>query len=110
MSTTLWNLYDTSSHYDSRRKAEEQVLRNILADTRSTALEADQNQMTVPEYTAKLNREIALLQSGRNTFDDDHPVKLQFSEIWAVLRTYNRDFTDVYNGFVTALPDSEERY
>jgi len=104
VSTTLWNLFDTSSHYDSRRKAEEQVLRNILADPRSTALEAEHQKMTVTEYTAQLNQEIALLQSGGNTFDDEHPVKLQFGEIWAVLRTYNRDFTDVYNGFVSRYP------
>ena len=104
VSTTLWNLYDTQSHYDTRRKTEEKLRRDILSDPKQITFEANLKRMTVPEYTAQLNREIALLQSGGNTFDDEHPVKLKFGEIWAVLRTYNHDFTDVYNDVVSTYP------
>ena len=60
--------------------------------------------MTVDEYRAMLTHEISLLQSGKNLFDEEHPVKLRFDQIWPVLRTYNRDFTDVYTGFVSRYP------
>lgn len=104
VATTLWHLYNTDSHYAARRLTEESVRRDILSDPESTAFEANVRKMTVDEYRALMNREISLLQSGQNLFDDEHPVKLKFDEIWPVLRTYNRDFTDVYNGFVLRYP------
>ena len=107
ISATLWNIYNTDSHYDTRRKSEENIRRDILNDPAKIAFEADREQITVAEYRDKLTREIGLLQSGQNLFDEDHPVKLRFDQIWPVLRTYNRDFTDVYTGLVSTYPDQK---
>ena len=104
VSATLWNLYNTDTHYADQRKGEEKDRREILNNPADTAFEAKLRKMTVDEYRALLNREISLLQSGITFRDEEHPVKLTFNEIWPVLRTFNRDFTDVYNGFVTRYP------
>jgi hypothetical protein len=103
-SAVLWNMYSTDTHYADKRKTEEKIRRDILSDPAKIAIEADQWHMTADEYRAQVTREIGLLQSGNNIFDDEHPVKLKFDQIWPVLRTYNRDFTDVYTGFVSRYP------
>ena len=104
VATTLWNLYDTDKHYESERNSQEERLRSILDDPAKTAEEADVKGISVEEYRAGINREIGILQSGDTSFDTNHPVKLQFGELWQVLRTYNRDFTDVYAGLVSRYP------
>jgi hypothetical protein len=104
VATTLWHLYNTDSHYTARRLTEESVRRDILDDPGTTAFEANLQKMTVEEYRAMLTHEISLLQSGKNLFDEEHPVKLRFDQLWPVLRTYNRDFTDVYSGLVSRYP------
>ncbi len=103
-SAVLWNMYSTDTHYADKRKTEEKIRRDILSDPASVASEANLKGITVDEYRAQVTREIGLLQSGNNIFDDEHPVKLKFDQIWLVLRIYNRDFTDVYNGFVSRYP------
>ncbi len=105
VSATLWNLYNTDSHYADRRKTEEKIRRDILANPGQVAFDADLAHMTPGDYRAQVTREIDLLQAGNNLFEEEHPVKLRFDQIWPVLRTYNRDFTDVYTGFVTRYPD-----
>ncbi len=104
VSSTLWNLYATDLHYTTRRLTEENIRKDIVANPEVLASRAHQESMTVAEYRDQLNHEIDLLRSGQNTFDEDHPVKLRFEQIWTVLRTYNRDFTDVYTGLVAAIP------
>ena len=106
-SAVLWSMYSTDTHYADKRKLEEKIRRDILSDPAKTAFEADQCHKTVDEYRAQVTREISLLQSGTTIFDDEHPVKLRFDQIWPVLRTYNRDFTDVYNGFVSRYPNQK---
>lgn len=104
VSTTLWNIYNTDTHYEIDRRIAEKERRDILSDPVSTAFEANLRNMTVDEYRAQVTREISLLQSGNNLFDNEHPVKLKLEEIWPVLRIYNRDFTDVYKGLVSRYP------
>jgi hypothetical protein len=104
VSTALWNMYNTDQHYVNQRKMEERIRRDRLLNPASIAFEANLRHMTADEYRAQLTREIDLLQSGTNLFDDKHPVKLRFDQVWPVLRTYNSDFTAVYEGFVSRYP------
>jgi hypothetical protein len=104
VSTALWNMYNTDRHYENQRKMEERIRRDRLSNPASIAFEANLRHMTADDYQAQLTREIGLLQSGTNLFDDEHLVKLRFDQIWPVLRTYNSDFTAVYEGFVSRYP------
>jgi hypothetical protein len=104
VSSTLWSLYDTDSHYERERKSREKELRDILSDPAKVAFEADLKGITAGEYRAQVTREIGLLQSGNNIFLSENPVRLRFDELWPVLRTYQQDFAGVHDSLVSRYP------
>ena len=70
--------------------------------------EANLEGITVDEYRAQVTREIGLLQSGKNIFLSENPVRLRFDELWPVLRTYQQDFTAVHDGLVSRYPAKKD--
>jgi hypothetical protein len=104
VSTTLWSLYDTDTHYRAERQDRERYLRADLGDPETVARGAAERGLTEAAYGEELSRQIALLQSGQNTFLSQNRVRLRFDELWPVLRTYQQDVAAVHDSLVARYP------